>query len=489
MADEFAERGYYESVDNRSRMVPTRATSTLRAISNCQWGGLAILLIVSFLFGGCGNQVPDGKEVLRFSFWGGFLELESWKEMKKTFEKKYPDVYLKLEYSPGSDNPSNLVSRMLAGSAADVMMIDDDGLCFLASKGYLAPLDDWIERDREELRVDEFMPTALESTFYDGNHWAIPFDGFCQLVFVNLDLFHETGVPLPTEDWTWDDFIEISKKLTIDKDGDGRYDQFGSIFFLNLLDSLCIFEAYGAKWMNPEKTRITIDSQEALDALDVYTNLLFRKKSMPNVTEMGMMQTEVLMLTGKVAMGLAQAYVMITMKSIEGDRWDVYHVPRGPKGRATRVSWDGIGIFSNISDEKKELAWKWIKHVLSPESQRMIGDSARALPVRPDDALASFVDPLTPQHEERFLEAMQGYPVLIPQMLATKRWRTEAESVLAVFASESANEWGKAVMRGEDLNNPMYKGDPYYWMTPQKALSLCQERCQAIVDEFFERGY
>jgi hypothetical protein len=84
---------------------------------------------------------------------------------------------------------------------------------------------------------------------------------------------------------------------------------------------------------------------------------------------------------------------------------------------------------------------------------------------------------------------MQEYPVLIPQMLATKRWRREGESILGAFASESVNEWGKAVIRGEDLDNPRYAGDPYYWMTPEKALSLCQKRCQKVVDEFFERGY
>ena len=111
------------------------------------------------------------------------------------------------------------------------------------------------------------------------------------------------------------------------------------------------------------------------------------------------------------------------------------------------------------------------------------------MPVRPDDVRASFIDPTSPQHEERFLEAILEYGVLTPQMLATRRWRTEAESVLQVFASEELNEWGRAVLRGEKPDRSKYDGDPYYWMTPEKTLFLCQQRCQAIVNEFAERGY
>jgi multiple sugar transport system substrate-binding protein len=450
---------------------------------------LAFSLSLSLLIAGCGDEPFSDKTTLRFSFWGGFLELAAWKEMKKTFEEKHPDVHLKLEYSPGSDNPSNLVSRMLAGSAADVMMIDDDGLCFLASKGYLESLDNWIERDREELNLDEFLPTAMDSTLVKGTHYALPFEGFCQLVYIGLDLFKGAGIPLPEKDWTWDDFVDIAYKLTVDKDGDGRVDQFGALFYANTLDSLSVLASYGACWMNGEMTKIAIDSPEARQALDVYVDLLFRKKSMPTTGEQSLRDGTVMMLTGKVGMVMAPAYAMIAMKSIEGRQWDVFHMPSGSRGKATRVSWDGIGIYTEISEEKKRIAWDWIKHVLSSDSQQVIGRSAAAMPVRADDVCASFIDPKSPQHEERFLEAILEYAVLMPQMLATKRWRMEAESVLQVFASAELNQWGRAILRGETPEESNYAGNPINWMSPEKALFLCQERCQAIVDQFTERGY
>jgi multiple sugar transport system substrate-binding protein len=322
-----------------------------------------------------------------------------------------------------------------------------------------------------------------------GTHYALPFEGFCQLVYIGLDLFKEAGIPLPEKDWTWDDFVDIANKLTVDKDGDGRVDQFGALFFANTFDSLSVLASYGARWMNGEMTKITIDSPEARQALDVYVDLLFRKKSMPTAGEQSLRDGTVMMLTGKVGMVMAPAYAMIAMKSIEGRQWDVFHMPSGSRGKATRVSWDGIGIYTEISEEKKRIAWDWIKHVLSSDSQQVIGRSAAAMPVRADDVCASFIDPNSPQHEERFLEAILEYAVLMPQMLATKRWRMEAESVLQVFASAELNQWGRAILRGETPDESNYAGNPINWMPPEKALFLCQERCQAIVDQFTERGY
>lgn len=114
---------------------------------------LTMVLLVHILLCGCGQGIPTDKQVLRYSFWGGYLEIRLWEELKRTFEEKNPDVYVKLEYAPGSDKPGALMSRMLAGSAADCMMIDDDGLPWLASKRFIEPLNDRIEHDAEELRI------------------------------------------------------------------------------------------------------------------------------------------------------------------------------------------------------------------------------------------------------------------------------------------------------------------------------------------------
>lgn len=214
-----------------------------------------ILLLVVPTSLGCGDRIPEGKQVLRYSFWGGYLEMNLWREMKRTFEEQNGDAVIKLEYAAGSDNPSNLVSRMLAGRAADVMMVDDDGLPWLASKGYLEPLDELITRDAEELGIDDFFPNALESAEYQGVHWAMPWDGFCEMVYANLELFDAAGIPEPSPEWTWKEFAEIAGRLTIDRNGDGVPEQYGTFMLPITMQSMKVFWAHGAEWMDPERTR------------------------------------------------------------------------------------------------------------------------------------------------------------------------------------------------------------------------------------------
>ena len=78
-------------------------------------------------------------------------------------------------------------------------------------------------------------------------------------------------------------------------------------------------------------------------------------------------------LTGRLGMIAGGAYLMRNLRATEGMRWDVFHMPKGPARRATRVSWDGISIYSG--SEKKELAWRFLKHVLGRDSQKLIGSS------------------------------------------------------------------------------------------------------------------
>jgi len=55
----------------------------------------------------------------------------------------------------------------------------------------------------------------------------------------------------------------------------------------------------------------------------------------------------------------------------------------------------------------KEAAWEWIRFVTGEEGQRIIAGFNRGMPARRALAEELFPKPNTPQHEERFLEAMR----------------------------------------------------------------------------------
>ncbi len=363
----------------------------------------------------CADGSANTRTELRFSFWGAYHDMAMWKKIGAEFESIHSDVRVKMEYIP-ADYRSKVRLQMISGTAADVVNIDDETQAGFAVRGHLEPLDEYIRRDGESLDVEDFLPTSLESFQYAGVQHGLPWDGFSVMMFCNVDMFEQAGIPLPDTSWTWDDFRDIARKLTRDHDGDGRVDQFGTSLAFGILPLEPIFWAYGADVISQEAWRCGLFTPEGVAALQFVRDIVLVDNSSPRAGQMPGIQSEIAILTGRLGMVPGGAYLMQNLRATEGMRWDVLHMPKGPVRRATRVSWDGISIYSG--SPHKDLAWRFVKHVLSRRSQGYIGRTGRAMPVRRQDVLDYFVDDETPEHEERFLESME-YGMVTP---AATKW-------------------------------------------------------------------
>jgi multiple sugar transport system substrate-binding protein len=115
----------------------------------------------------------------------------------------------------------------------------------------------------------------------------------------------------------------------------------------------------------------------------------------------------VLFMTGRLGMMTDGVWRLPFMRQTDLD-WDVAHMPRGPGGRFTRGTWDGLAVYRR-SRHKAE-AWQFIQYVVGERGQYHVASSGRALPPRRSQAYAiGFTRPDTPQHEERFIEAMSYF--------------------------------------------------------------------------------
>jgi len=368
---------------------------------------LSILLLCAAIAGGpaCSRRAepPERKTEIRFCFWGSFLELKLWEELKALYERRYPDTSVFLEYSPG-DYHRKLRLNFVSGTAADVIMVDDEYYPTYAQSGNLENLERYIERDSEELHLDDFLRTSLESFTYEGLRFALPWDGFSIVIMYNCDLFDRAGIPYPQDDWTWEDFRRIAIALTKDFDNDGRTDQFGCNIGFAWLDVEGLVWSYGGRILTADRSRFAMNSPEAIAALQYLHDLKFKYNVMPKAGELSGMSGEIQVLTGRVAMVQAPAYVMPVVRETGTMRWDLVHMPTGPAGKATRVSWDALAVYTG--SQHKEEAWRFIKTVLSDEGQRTAGKFQRGLPVRRSAVIESYINPDTPQKEEKYLEAI-----------------------------------------------------------------------------------
>lgn len=142
----------------------------------------------------------------------------------------HPDIKVRIENVTYDAYWPRFLTMVAGGIPPDVIFLESTRLASFASKGTILDLDPFIEAD-EEINMADFYPLALDALRYKGRLYALPNDIAVFAMFYNKDMFDEAGsIPHPQKGWTWDDFLEISKKLTRDIDGDGKIDQFGSSF-------------------------------------------------------------------------------------------------------------------------------------------------------------------------------------------------------------------------------------------------------------------
>jgi len=92
------------------------------------------------------------------------------------------------------------------------------------------------------------------------------------VVAYNKDLLDRAAIPYPTDDWTWDDFLRVAKRLTRDTDGDGEIDQWGTAFDPRLAMWLPWIWSGGGDVLCADGRRASgcLDSRATIEALRWY---------------------------------------------------------------------------------------------------------------------------------------------------------------------------------------------------------------------------
>ncbi len=144
------------------------------------------------------------------------------------FEEEYDDV--RVEYYSGFQKdgyPEYIAELALEGNMPDVFMVMKEDFPTYSEIGLLANLDYFISSNHIDLD-DSFYKTSYQAGIYDEIQYALPFESVPTFMVVNTTLLEQHGLEIPDETWSWNDFYNLSESLTIDTNGDGMIDQFGS---------------------------------------------------------------------------------------------------------------------------------------------------------------------------------------------------------------------------------------------------------------------
>ena len=238
------------------------------------------------------SRQPIGLTILH---WGDQGEERVVASMVERFQREHPLVQVTRINVSAVDFDSKLKTMLAAGTPPDLFYLQPESLAELASLKLIASIDDRFAKEPREWKED-FFPMLLDVFRYNtatqkagagGKLYGIPKDFTTAGFYVNLDLFHQAGVPVPYNGWTWDEFEADMKKITALGQSPaftGR-DIYGGYFEIWQATLRNILWTYGGEFFGDGGFRdVLLDSPGSQAALQMIVRTRLKDKTVINST-------------------------------------------------------------------------------------------------------------------------------------------------------------------------------------------------------------
>ncbi len=322
------------------------------------------------------SPTPAPREVtITWSFWGDPWEVDANERVVKVFHADYPGINVKTVHEPWNTYFQKAEEWWKGGSPPDVMFMDY--IPVYAAKGYLEPLDGYVQRDSFD--IGDFYPGLLTTYRWDNNLWGLPRDNDTKVIFYNKTLFDNAGVPYPKQGWTWEDLRQAALKLT--KREGGQTTQYGFAYEPDEWWRLWVWQNGGEVYDNDSApTKTLMDSAAAAEAVQFFADLTNVDKVTPSYLDQ---QTSLnigkLFQEGKLAMAFGNHALVPGFAATQGLKWDVAGLP---KNKAQVNSAGGSGYVISSASKEKEAAWTFLKWLQSSKGQAIFAETGVIVPAR-----------------------------------------------------------------------------------------------------------
>jgi multiple sugar transport system substrate-binding protein len=402
------------------------------------WQPLLVMMLVFLVLGslcGCVKK-PDGKVHIQLSSWGSAQEVSVLKSLLKEFEATHPQVQVELLHIP--ENYYQKLQLLVAGDLTpDVIFTNSISFPVYASQGIFMDLRPLLAKQAAgveglSLSTKYFYPAALQAFTWktaEGKEilGALPRDVSNVAIFYNRELFQRAGIPEPSANWTWAQFLETAKKLTLDTNNDGDPDQFGISFYSKPpLFWLPFVWSAGGDLFSPDLRQVTLNSPAAIKGLQFYADLRNQWHVAPKKVESGGVTMSQLFLQQKLAMMVNGRWSVPVLREQAKFQWDVAPLPVGPGGKS-RVGIDASGYAISAKTPHPQACFELVRFLLSQKAIAAVTESSLIVPARRDVAeSALFLAPgQAPAHGRVFLDSIpDGVPTRTPP-----RWNELVEEL------------------------------------------------------------
>ena len=321
---------------------------------------------------------------LRWEFRVSQEDLDRAKASLEKFTAKNPTITVNMELAPDQQRDEKLVTAMVGGTAPDVFEAWGDIVYKFADKGQVLDLQPYVDADLTQDDIKDFYKWQWDG-FAEFNQIRFGMPKYVNImcVWYNKDLFDAAKVPYPEKSWTHDDYAQIMKQLTVEKEG--VTDRWGAWIPMWNWDRFWYrLDMWGGNARDAtDNTKSTLGDPKSQEALEWARKLMWDDKALAPMTGVGANTwSEQAFFPQKVAMCEDGTYPLYMVRTNAGKfKWGYQHVPTGPAGiRKVLGTTDGFLIWKNT--KYPDAAWALLKFLSGPEYQEDQVKMTGLLPVR-----------------------------------------------------------------------------------------------------------
>jgi multiple sugar transport system substrate-binding protein len=321
--------------------------------------------------GGGSTTTADGRSSLVWNMWSGSTaEVEAWNHLGEMVTAAHPDIQLEFQTSSFNDYWTKLAAQASGGDTGCILGVQSLRARSIAP--LLVPLDDMLAG--AGVNPADFDQSIWKGLQVDGEQLAIPYDFGPLVMFYNVDRFREAGVPVPSVDWTVQDFLSAAQSLTTGgKYGFALYPTVDSVIPWSL-------SLEGTDPVTPDG-KMDLTQQGFVEAVQWYTDLVNKLHVAPQVAATSD-PTPALstFIAGDAAMVVDGPWQLVNVQKQAAFEVGVLPIPAGDSGSHSQVAGSGFGISQTCADPEKAL--QAIAVLTGPEALQYLADQGRAYPSR-----------------------------------------------------------------------------------------------------------
>lgn len=367
------------------------------------------------LLGACGSQgeksaqppagrLSTGQVTMSYTFWSTESNRQMQERNIQLFNQKHPNITIEVMHNP-SAYYDKLQTMFAGGTPPEIFDMASDQFPSWVQRATMADLTPLIQRDQgKDLDMKDIWPKTIKHYEWQGKQYGVPRSTSTYAMYYNVEHFEKAGIPLPRADWTWDQFLDTTKRLTKQDGSQWGYWYHAWQHWMWSAGGDVMAQNKEGKWQSK------LADPKTVEAFQFVADLRFKHKVMPvSNQDTGGLNNMQSFMAGKVSMyDEVVARIADHRRENVSFKWDVAPLPKHKSGG--RASFERPSCRAIAEPTKfREEAWAFIKYVTgSKEAQEQ--EARTALWIVPSMKVShssAFIDPnQPPKNIKVFLDAL-----------------------------------------------------------------------------------